>query len=159
MHEVPHLKGAARRSRLRSLTGMTSPFGTGGPHSISARFRVRRAPRSHKEGRALQPLACRGHGFGCDCLETAHRLQVAEAYKEVSKQAALTVPTCFIIGKDGKIAWRERFGQNYIVERSDFGVQLEAVVGGKPLKSNGNRPKVEGEDVEEEAEGDFDMGF
>lgn len=92
-------------------------------------------------------------------METARRLQVAEAYKEVSKQAALTVPTCFIIGKDGKIAWRERFGQNYIVERSDFGVQLEAVVGGKPLKSNGNRPKVEGEDVEEEAEGDFDMGF
>merc|ERR1711934_478436 len=86
-------------------------------------------------------------------------------WQEDCKQAAIDIPTAFIVGKDGKILWREKFGQYWPVKKSKSGVgavfpeQLALAAEDKPMASQGNRPKVEGEDEEEEAEGDFDMGF
>merc|ERR1711970_1046594 len=43
-------------------------------------------------------------------------------WQEDCKQAAIDIPPAFIVGKDGKILWREKFGQYWPVKKSKSGV-------------------------------------
>ncbi|KAK7196002.1 hypothetical protein NESM_000533500 [Novymonas esmeraldas] len=75
---------------------------------------------------------------------------ISKSYADVSNLSVMSCPMAFII-KDGKIAWRQQFLQTHTVNQSNFRAQLQHVLAGEELESNGPRPKVEV--VEEEAEG------
>lgn len=75
---------------------------------------------------------------------------VSKAFAEVSNLSVMSCPMAFVV-KGGKIAWRQQFLQTFTVNQSNFKAQLNHVLAGEELESNGPRPKVEVE--EEEAEG------
>eukprot|EP00756_Hemistasia_phaeocysticola_P030046 Hpha_TRINITY_DN16270_c2_g1::TRINITY_DN16270_c2_g1_i1::g.15363::m.15363 len=68
----------------------------------------------------------------------------------------LTTYHAFIVNKEGKIAWHQQFAQMCPPSNALFAQQLEAVVEGKPLISNGNRPVAPVDEHEEDAD---DMGL
>lgn len=75
---------------------------------------------------------------------------VGKALADLANLSVMSCPMAFII-KDGKIAWRQQFLQTHIISGSNFEAQLNHVLAGEELESNGPRPKAE--IVEEEAEG------
>eukprot|EP01065_Artemidia_motanka_P052836 TRINITY_DN963_c0_g1_i1.p2 TRINITY_DN963_c0_g1~~TRINITY_DN963_c0_g1_i1.p2 ORF type:complete len:212 (+),score=96.28 TRINITY_DN963_c0_g1_i1:70-705(+) len=68
----------------------------------------------------------------------------------------LTTYHAFIVNLEGKIVWHQQFSQMCPPSKALFQQQLENVLEGKPLISNGNKPVIAAEDVEEE--GAEDMG-
>ncbi|EPY37119.1 hypothetical protein STCU_00178 [Strigomonas culicis] len=69
----------------------------------------------------------------------------------------MSCPMGFIV-KDGKIAWRQQFLQTFTISQSNFEAQLQHVLAGEELESNGPRPKVEVEEEEAEGmDGDFSL--
>ncbi|KAG5509354.1 hypothetical protein JKF63_06664 [Porcisia hertigi] len=75
---------------------------------------------------------------------------VSKSYADVSNLSVMSCPMAFIV-KGGKIAWRQQFLQTHTLNQSNFTAQLNHILAGEELESNGPRPKVEVE--EEEAEG------
>ncbi|EKF98742.1 hypothetical protein TCSYLVIO_010353 [Trypanosoma cruzi] len=69
-------------------------------------------------------------------------------YAESSNLTVMSCPMAFIVGGDGKIAWRQQFLQTFTISQSNFEAQLNHVLAGEALESNGPRPVVQ---VEEEA--------
>jgi len=73
-------------------------------------------------------------------------------YSALSEATVVHVPQAFIVGKDGKIAWRQNLTQSFTMSQSNFADQLERVIKGEPLDlTNGPKPaKVvdEGEEAE-----------
>lgn len=72
----------------------------------------------------------------------------AKMYAAAADLSVMSCPHAFIIGKDGKIVWRQQFLQTYLVKHSNFEAQLLHAVAGEQLAMNGPKPKV---DVEGEA--------
>eukprot|EP01065_Artemidia_motanka_P052838 TRINITY_DN963_c0_g1_i3.p2 TRINITY_DN963_c0_g1~~TRINITY_DN963_c0_g1_i3.p2 ORF type:complete len:211 (+),score=103.06 TRINITY_DN963_c0_g1_i3:79-711(+) len=70
----------------------------------------------------------------------------------------LTTYHAFIVNLEGKIVWHQQFTQTSPPSKACFQQQLEAVLEGKPLLSNGNRPVIEA-DAEEEAADDMGDGL
>ncbi|EAN92541.1 hypothetical protein C3747_35g124 [Trypanosoma cruzi] len=71
-----------------------------------------------------------------------------KTYAEASNLTVMSCPMAFIVGGDGKIAWRQQFLQTFTISQSNFEAQLNHVLAGEALESNGPRPVVQ---VEEEA--------
>lgn len=79
----------------------------------------------------------------------------AKMYATASNMTIMSCPHLFIVGKDGKIAWRQQLLQSFTMNQSNFEAQLAHVLAGEPLESAGPKPKVaadEGEVAEGMAE-------
>ncbi|EPY34279.1 hypothetical protein STCU_01691 [Strigomonas culicis] len=82
---------------------------------------------------------------------------VSKEYSTVANLSVMSCPMGFIV-KDGKIAWRQQFLQTFTISQSNFEAQLQHVLAGEELESNGPRPKVEVEEEEAEGmDGDFSL--
>ncbi|CAD2220346.1 hypothetical protein AGDE_01894 [Angomonas deanei] len=82
---------------------------------------------------------------------------VGKAYAEVSNLPVMSCPMGFIV-KDGKIVWRQLFLQAFTLNESNFEAQLNHVLAGEELESNGPKPKVAVEEEEAEGvDGDFSL--
>jgi len=65
-----------------------------------------------------------------------------KAYSNLSNNAVVHVPQAFIVGKDGKIAWRQNLTQSFTMSMSNFADQLDRVIKGEALDlTNGPKPK------------------
>eukprot|EP01059_Diplonema_ambulator_P015967 TRINITY_DN271_c0_g1_i1.p1 TRINITY_DN271_c0_g1~~TRINITY_DN271_c0_g1_i1.p1 ORF type:complete len:236 (+),score=120.29 TRINITY_DN271_c0_g1_i1:87-710(+) len=62
----------------------------------------------------------------------------------------LTTYHAFVINKEGKIVWHQQFAQTCPPSKTNFVDQVKKVVAGEPLASNGDRPKKDPADIEEE---------
>lgn len=75
---------------------------------------------------------------------------VGKLFADLANLSVMSCPMGFIV-KDGKVHWRQQFLQTHTINQSNFEAQLNHVLAGEELESNGPRPKVE--IVEEDAEG------
>lgn len=79
----------------------------------------------------------------------------AKMYATAANLSIMSCPHLFIVGKDGKIAWRQQLLQSFTMNQSNFEAQLVHVLQGEPLESAGPKPKAvadEGEEAEGMAE-------
>ena len=81
----------------------------------------------------------------------------AKLFTDVSNLSVMSCPMAYIIGKDGKIAWRQQFLQTFTINQSNFEAQLAHVLAGEPLESVGPRPKVEVEGEVADIDGDVSL--
>ncbi|CCW64047.1 unnamed protein product [Phytomonas sp. EM1] len=79
-----------------------------------------------------------------------NRKEVSKEYASVSGLSVMSCPMAFIV-KDKKIMWRQQFLQTFTLNQSNFEAQLNHILAGEELESNGPHPQVVVE--EEEAEG------
>nr|CCC91561.1 conserved hypothetical protein [Trypanosoma congolense IL3000] len=80
-----------------------------------------------------------------------------KAYAEVANLSVMSCPMAFIVGTDGKIAWRQQFLQSFTINQSNFEEQLQHILAGEPIKSNGPRPVVQVEEEEAEVEDEMSL--
>ncbi|CBH12600.1 hypothetical protein, conserved [Trypanosoma brucei gambiense DAL972] len=80
-----------------------------------------------------------------------------KTYADVANLSVMSCPMAFIVAADGKIVWRQQFLQSFTITQSNFEAQLQHVLAGEALESNGPRPVVQVE--EEEAEVDAEMSL
>jgi len=87
--------------------------------------------------------------------DSGHALNAS--LKTVMGKSTVGVGLTIIVGRDGKIAWYETFGRGKNLT-GQFEYQLNAIVKGTPLHSNGNAPEIVEEEVEGgEIQGDVDL--
>ena len=74
----------------------------------------------------------------------------AKLYSACFDSPIMSCPMAFIVGKDGKIEWRQQFLQTFGLANSNFEVQLAHVLSGEKVELAGPRPvvEVEGEAAE-----------
>eukprot|EP00162_Nutomonas_longa_P004610 comp15343_c0_seq1/m.23213 comp15343_c0_seq1/g.23213 ORF comp15343_c0_seq1/g.23213 comp15343_c0_seq1/m.23213 type:complete len:193 (+) comp15343_c0_seq1:33-611(+) len=82
------------------------------------------------------------------------------AYRDISGFTAIGIPHLFLIDSHGNIVWHEQFSQRKDLKHGQFAEQLENLIAGKALVSNGKAPKDEDDDDDgEEMGGDIDVNM
>lgn len=81
----------------------------------------------------------------------------AKMYAKTSGDDSLKTPHGFIVGKDGKIAWRQEFSQSHSVDQSNFEAQLQHLRKGEEVAKNGPRPVIEEEGEADECDGEMSL--
>lgn len=88
---------------------------------------------------------------------------VKEAFRELTGLAALGASAVFVIDGEGKIVWREQFGQGYEPRKGQLAEQIRRLLTNTPLIDNGPAPAVsDDEDLDDMGapdDYDSDLGF
>lgn len=85
--------------------------------------------------------------------------RVANQFRDLADVATIGVSNVFVVDKDGKIVWREKFSQTYEPKHGLLKEQLRRLLAGEELVKVGDAPEDEDEDEdegEEVVEGDDD---
>jgi len=76
---------------------------------------------------------------------------VGNAFKTLSALNTMSAGMAYIVDASGTIVWREGFTSSWFLEHGQFSEQLALLLDGKDLIDNGEAPKDDDEEVDEDA--------
>lgn len=81
-------------------------------------------------------------------------------FQQIANQGVLHVPQAFIVGKDGKIVWRQSLTQSHTIAQTNFEQQLIRAIAGEPMElKEGPKPKPKVEEGEDAGDMADDMSL